>query len=598
MAVKSIIEIDVQDDAFKAFVALFDKYQSALKKMPGAWADAESAASDLALTISKDNDKLRIGANLISKQTDEQKKLQRQIEASNRAWTEFGKTTVNIGRTVAGISLNILKWGAVSGLFTGVGGLLGYTSLASTTATTRRSALELGITPGQLQAANITYERIGGAGNLLSRIAEIREDVSQRYLLEQLGISPQDIEEKDAADLLPQVVSGLRRRYLEIPENLRTTLAPAYGLTQFGMGLSGLRLLGRTGEQEISGLGEQYRQRSTSLGAADATGQAFADFIARLNSASTALQSNLADRLVQLSGPINNVVDAFSNLIRTGINSPEFERGIRSFAEYIQEFSTWLGSERGRNSIREFAENVASVVVGLGRMAAWLASWFPGPREEIYGPPSPSPQDNPALRTPEGRRRGTLGGAGRGEGYYPAEPMSFRGAGVWEEHFSALENRHGLPPGLLNSIYQLESGGGRNLGPSRSGAIGPFQFMPATAQWLGLQNPMDTASSADAAARFMNYLLGRFNGDLEMAAAAYNWGEGNVSRQVARLGPRWREGLPQETRNYISTITSGAGPSTNMINAQSGQAVQITFYNATGGNANYSVNGLSQGFAV
>jgi len=604
MAVKSVIEIDVQDDAFKAFVQLFEKYQAALKKTPGVWSDATDAANGMSGAVGATAGKITANINFISKQTEEQAKMRREVERTNRQMTDLGRSTLRVATGIKDITFSMLRWSSLVGAFSllsGAGGLFGYSVLASSTSNTRRSALELGVTASQLQAANITYERIGGAGNLLSRIAEIREDVSQRYLLQQLGISPQDISQKDAADLLPSAIEGLRRRYLEIPEELRTTLAPAYGLTQFA-GLGTLRLLGGTSAGEISDLGAQYSQRRLSVGASDEIGRRFADFMARLEAAGAGLQSNLADRLVQLSVPINNVIDAFTNLVRAGINTPEFERGIRTFAEYIQEFSTWLGSERGRNSIREFAENVSSVVSGLGRMAAWLASWFPAPREappEVYGPLAPSPLDNPALRTPEGRRRGTLGGSG-GLGGFPAMPMSMnlRGPGVWEGHFSALEGQYNLPPGLLNTIYQLESGGGRNLGPSRAGALGPFQFMPRTAASLGLEDPMDTAASANAAARYMNHLLSLFNGDLEMAAAAYNWGQGNVRRQIAQLGPRWREGLPDETRTYVNRVVSSVGPNTGTIQAQNGQSINITIQNSTGSNIINSVTGLASGGRV
>lgn len=613
MPVKSIIEIEVQDDAFKAFAELFKKYQDSLNKMPGAWKEAEKAADGVSDASASTNSKITATINFISKQTQEQQKMRREVERTNNSMTDLGRSTLRVAAGIKDITFSMLKWGTLTGVFstlTGAGGLFGYTALASSTAGTRRSALELGVTPGQLQAANITYERIGGAGNILERIAEIKEDVTRRYLLEQLGISPQDIEDKSAADLLPQVVEGLRSRYLSISPELRSTLSPSFGLTQFGLGLPGLRLLGGTPEEELRGLGEQYRQRSTQLGAADETGRAFADFLASLQSAGTALQTTLADRLVQLSGPINNLVDAFTNLIRTGINTPAFESGIRSFAEYIQQFATWIGSEEGRDNLRKFAENIASVVAGLGRMVAWLASWFPERNEGQNAPSAPPGR----LPLPGGERflepymrRGepasytlTSGQVAPITGDYGVRPITggsgvrpiTGGPGIWGEHFASLENRHGLPGGLLNSIYQLESGGGRNMGPSRSGALGPFQFMPRTAEWLGLQDPMDTSSSANAAARFMEYLLNRFSGDLEMAAASYNWGEGNVRRQVRLLGPRWREGLPEETRNYINRLMTGLGPNTGMLNAQSGQQVSITFYNSTGSNVITSLTGL------
>jgi hypothetical protein len=616
MAVKSIIEIDVQDQSFKKFVELFGKFQEALNDMPGAWKESEKAIDDVKEATKETGNQVKLTINFITKQTQEQNKLRLGIEQTRRSMVEFGRSTANVLGTIKDITFFIGKWGSLAGFSSfllGAGGLFGYTSLASSTASTRRSAQQLGLTPGQLQAANITYERVGDVESILGRIADIKEDVAEHYLLQRFGISAEDIRSKSAADLLQPVLEGVQARYRSLTPDERRNQAHGEFLTQYG--ISNLRVFGEGGisPEELSGLGPQYRQRVSQLGASDATGRAFADFIANVNAAGTAIKDRLADKLVELSGPLGNIIDAFKNLILTGINSPGFKSGIESFAKYIQEMSVWLGTEESKKTFKDFIENITSVVAGLGRMAAWLASWFP----------SRSPRQGPEFGTGEFNERypwmqqgqpmsyspqatgginfsGAVGGrfgrgaVSRGSVGSSAMPIS-GGPGVWGEHFSALEGQYGLPAGLINGIYQLESGGGRNMGPSRSGAIGPFQFMPATARWLGLEDPMDTASSANAAARFMQYLMNRFSGDLEMAAASYNWGEGNVRRQVSLLGPRWREGLPEETRNYINRLMTGVGPNTGMLQTQSGQSLNVSIYNATGSNTIVSLTGLAQG---
>ena len=45
MPVKSILEIDVNDEAFQTFLATFDKYKAAVDELPGAWAKVRKAAS-------------------------------------------------------------------------------------------------------------------------------------------------------------------------------------------------------------------------------------------------------------------------------------------------------------------------------------------------------------------------------------------------------------------------------------------------------------------------------------------------------------------------------------------------------------------------
>jgi len=69
------------------------------------------------------------------------------------------------------------------------------------------------------------------------------------------------------------------------------------------------------------------------------------------------------------------------------------------------------------------------------------------------------------------------------------------------ELFSSLESRYKLPQGYLGRVYQAESSGGKNLYNEKSGARGPFQFIPSTARGMGLENPNDLAQSAEAAAR-------------------------------------------------------------------------------------------------
>lgn len=112
------------------------------------------------------------------------------------------------------------------------------------------------------------------------------------------------------------------------------------------------------------------------------------------------------------------------------------------------------------------------------------------------------------------------------------------------------EIEYGLPLGLLDRIWAAESGRGKNM-LSPAGAEGHFQFMPKTAKEYGLKNPYDFMESSDAAARKMRDLLKQYGGDLQMATAAYNFGQGNLAR--TGLG-----GVPKETREYVAKVASGA----------------------------------------
>ncbi|MDM0007896.1 lytic transglycosylase domain-containing protein [Variovorax sp. J22G73] len=119
------------------------------------------------------------------------------------------------------------------------------------------------------------------------------------------------------------------------------------------------------------------------------------------------------------------------------------------------------------------------------------------------------------------------------------------------ELFDQLEAQYGLPSGLLDGVWSAESGRGRSM-RSPKGAVGHFQFMPATAQQYGVDDPSNLAQAATGAARMYADLLKQYGGDLPRALAGYNWGQGNLARNGFNAAPA-------ETRNYIQKVTASMG---------------------------------------
>lgn len=153
-------------------------------------------------------------------------------------------------------------------------------------------------------------------------------------------------------------------------------------------------------------------------------------------------------------------------------------------------------------------------------------------------------------------------------GYQPNVPLNAQAARLGAKgraflqamagEFGALEGKYGLPAGLLSSLSAAESGGDP-YAVSPKGAKGPFQFMDGTARDLGLKgmDVYDPHKSADAAARYLRYLLDATGGDLEKTLASYNWGLGNVQK-------KGMNNLPSETRNYVPKVMAGMRPGAGM----------------------------------
>jgi hypothetical protein len=104
---------------------------------------------------------------------------------------------------------------------------------------------------------------------------------------------------------------------------------------------------------------------------------------------------------------------------------------------------------------------------------------------------------------------------------------------------------------------------------SRAGAEGIAQFMPTTAQARGLADPFDPEQAIPKAARLLADLRQRF-GNLGVAAAAYNAGEGRVAQWLHGQG-----GLPAETRRYVRFVT-GRNPDEWIASGNSNAAAGAT----------------------
>ncbi|HEX2204458.1 MAG TPA: LysM peptidoglycan-binding domain-containing protein [Longimicrobium sp.] len=123
---------------------------------------------------------------------------------------------------------------------------------------------------------------------------------------------------------------------------------------------------------------------------------------------------------------------------------------------------------------------------------------------------------------------------------------------------------YGLPRDL-HHLAMVESGYQATV-RSHAGAVGMWQFMPATGRGMGLRiddtvdERMDPVRSTHAAARHLAQLHRAFRGDWPLAVAAYNAGAGRISRGLGRYGVTnfWdlseRGDLAQETRHYVPRL--------------------------------------------
>ena len=117
---------------------------------------------------------------------------------------------------------------------------------------------------------------------------------------------------------------------------------------------------------------------------------------------------------------------------------------------------------------------------------------------------------------------------------------------AYRNEIAAAANEFGVDEAVVRAIIHAESAFNPNA-LSRVGAQGLMQLMPATAKRFGVGNAFEPSQNIRGGVRYLAWLLKRFKGDLTLAAAGYNAGEGAVDKY---------RGVPpySETQRYVVRV--------------------------------------------
>ncbi|MFO1433667.1 MAG: lytic transglycosylase domain-containing protein [Candidatus Competibacteraceae bacterium] len=126
-------------------------------------------------------------------------------------------------------------------------------------------------------------------------------------------------------------------------------------------------------------------------------------------------------------------------------------------------------------------------------------------------------------------------------------PLDQTNRKLYAPQIEQIARTYGLDPQLLHAVIGAESAYDP-AAVSTKGAMGLMQLMPDTARRFGVEDPFNPTANLHGGARYLRWLMDRFQSDLELVLAAYNAGEGAVERYGNAIPPY------EETRTYVARV--------------------------------------------
>ncbi|HDK1467031.1 lytic transglycosylase domain-containing protein [Escherichia coli] len=614
MVAKSIVDIDVNDDKFVAFMERFREYQSALDDLPEAWRVAAvgigesskqtekakgetkelgaefNAVAEAILTINSGID--RLNTNL-----EDSKKKQDEFNKSTRSAKGFLSDATKDAKSLAGhikeATASLLSWGGIVGIFTGVlgvGGLFGINRLAATTGAQRFTSLGLGTSIGALDSTAINYQKaLGNPAGTLGAIRDSQMDLSKRWTFQAMGINNPD---QDPAKLLPQMIRNARDIFVQNGSTLQG--AQAHGLTNF-FTLDDLNRFKNMSDEEITAMEKRAQQDARMLQITDQQARQWQDFNVQLDYSSQSIRNTFVRGLGPLTPQLSKLSDALSGAIDTVLKSPELGKWIDALARGIERFGNYLSSPEFTSDVLSFMDGVKRLGQSVSRLIDLFAgkislSEFMSGSSSILGSSTREDAEGSQPYVPgsesDPRVWGVLKWGKMASGVAPTQ---------YDDYFSEAAKKYNVDPRWLKAIAAGESSWDQNA-VSKAGAKGLMQVMPGNFQ--PGENPFDPRDNIMAGARVFSWAMQSANGDLDEALRYYNGGVRRGSSENRAYPGRIREkyaamyGEPK-SNDATGVDSSEIAKNTSKTNQLLQQIVdnhgnsgrEIVVYNNTGGNA-------------
>lgn len=373
--------------------------------------------------------------------------------------------------------------------------------------------------------AQVMWQRMGGQDDMFNLMYSGNLSTLQKQFEEQSNATPAAI-----------------KQAMDVTETLEKLKASADGLAQ-----EFVRIFGKDINEAMTDFSNWIKNNEGNIIGFFQNGAKWArDFADALNGSSNALHAffQITDNFNLLSGfkkPLIDLPGATNDAKNNSNLTPEMQEWLRKRGEnpsspdsglgYIERLKNYMQQERLRRLQKQGKPDLQGLTPGASNPEAAYpqsqqsADWFSSLLSSLG-----------------------IGSAGAST----VAPTLRRG--------SPVMTSGQIDPRLMDALMMTESGGNPLARNMRSGATGAYQFMEGTARDMGLRvgngidERLDPEKSRAAASMYMSQLLKRYNGNVDYALKAYNWGMGNMDSWVKTGRGVNGQVMPMETQQYSGRV--------------------------------------------
>lgn len=366
MAVKSVLDIDVNDESFKRFTDLFGKYRDSLANQPDMWKrvgkesdKAGESFADIAATL--------LAMNSLTKENAEQMdKSNGELSHHASLWKSVHRSTTGVLRNVGDIAKWLTRMGIDLGLGavgTGIAGLFGLLEMSKGVTDKYIGSLATGTSIGQREA----FERFqgtylggpGAADRFLSNVllGQTPANAAQFSAMSVLGVHPSGNVYSDADRFL----KALQERAKTMPKDKASMLlAQMPFLSSMGVTpeiLQTLQTMSRRDLQQAINAGNANVGR---LGMSAAAGRNWTVFGQSIGASWASMITQL-ENAISGSGllkPLQRIMNTFSNDVDKLLRSPLAKAALTDVANALDRFANYIARGSFTNDIEKFGNDV------------------------------------------------------------------------------------------------------------------------------------------------------------------------------------------------------------------------------------------------